>query len=88
MKIPLQSGSRLSARKPARAGGCGIEPLEKPFPAARSPSAHRPGRSACAAASQAREWERLRRMSVEERIAAALAIGGKFSWLKPAPKDE
>jgi hypothetical protein len=88
MKMPLQAGSRLSACEPARAGGRGIAPLEKQFPSGQSPSEHRPGRSACAAASQARELERLRRMSVEARIAASLAIGGKFSWLKPAPKGE
>jgi hypothetical protein len=27
--------------------------------------------------------ERIRRMSVEERIAAALTMGDRFSWLKP-----
>jgi hypothetical protein len=50
------------------------------------PSA-RPRRSACAARSLAQDLERLRRMSVEARIAAALSLGARFSWLKPAVKD-
>jgi hypothetical protein len=47
----------------------------------------RPRRSACAAASRAGELERLRRLSIAARIAEALSLDRKFSWLKPAPKD-
>jgi hypothetical protein len=42
-----------------------------------------PRRSACAAQAREREQELIRRMSVQERIAAALTMGARFSWLKP-----
>lgn len=45
-------------------------------------------RSACAAASRAHETERVRRMSVETRIHAALSMGRRFSWLKPVVKKD
>jgi hypothetical protein len=44
-----------------------------------------PRRSACAAQAREREQERIRRLSVQERIAAALTMGARFSWLKPRP---
>ena len=53
----------------------------QPLSAAGQPRA--PRRSACAASSREKEMERIRRMSVEERIAAALTMGDRFSWLKP-----
>ena len=46
---------------------------------------HVPRRSACAAHAREREQERIRRLSVHERIAAALTMGARFSWLKPRP---
>ncbi len=42
-----------------------------------------PRRSACAAQAREREQERIRRLSVQERIAAALTMGARFAWLKP-----
>jgi len=42
--------------------------------------------SACARQSRQHELERLRRMSVEDRIKAALSIGERFAWLKPTKK--
>lgn len=45
-----------------------------------------PRRSACAARARERELERIRRLSVQERIVAALTIGARFSWLKPKPR--
>jgi len=33
------------------------------------------------------ELERLGRMTVEARIKAALSIGTRFAWLKPAAMD-
>ena len=42
-----------------------------------------PRRSASAAESRRHELERLRRMSVEERICASLTMSRRFSWLKP-----
>ena len=44
-----------------------------------------PRRSACAAQAREREQERIRRLSVQERIAAALTMGARFAWLKPRP---
>jgi hypothetical protein len=46
---------------------------------------HAPRRSACAAQARGRELERIQRLSVQERIVAALTIGARFSWLKPTP---
>jgi hypothetical protein len=45
-----------------------------------------PRRSACAAESRARELERIRGLSVQQRIVAALTIGARFSWLKPTAR--
>lgn len=44
-----------------------------------------PRRSGCAAQAREREQERIRRLSVQERIAAALTMRARFSWLKPMP---
>jgi hypothetical protein len=44
-----------------------------------------PRRSACAAQAREREQEWIRSLSVQERIAAALTMGARFSWLKPRP---
>ena len=44
-----------------------------------------PRRSACAAQAREREQERIRRLSVQERISAALTMGARYSWLKPRP---
>jgi hypothetical protein len=42
-------------------------------------------RSACADESLAAELERVRRMTVEERIKAALSMGDRLAWLNPVP---
>jgi len=39
--------------------------------------------SKCAALSREQELARLRRMSVEERIKAALSMGARFACFKP-----
>ncbi len=39
--------------------------------------------SACASASRKAEMERVREMSVEERILAALSMKANFAWLQP-----
>jgi len=48
-----------------------------------APSYSRP--SACARASLQAETERVRRMSVEERMLAALGMRSKFAGFRPAP---
>ncbi len=47
---------------------------------------HRPRRSACAARSREQELERIKRLSVQARIEAALTMGSRFAWLKPKLK--
>jgi len=47
-----------------------------------------PRRSASANASLAAEMERLRQMTIEERIKAALSMRDRFAWLDPAAKPE
>lgn len=44
-------------------------------------------RSACAEASFRAQLERIRAMSVEERILAALSLSRKFAWIQPAPRQ-
>lgn len=43
---------------------------------------HRPRRSDCAQASLRAEIERVDRMTIEERVKAALSMGQWFSWIK------
>jgi hypothetical protein len=45
----------------------------------------KPRASGCAKASLQAEMERARRMTVEERILAALGMKTKFGWLQPSP---
>jgi hypothetical protein len=77
---------RFSLRAAARRGDAprvaGMDPV--PPPPASGP---RPGprRSACAERSRALELERVRRLSVRERIVAALTLGDRYSWLRPGP---
>lgn len=47
---------------------------------------HRPRKSACAAAGLRAEIERVARMTIEERVKAALSIRGRFTWLEPVKK--
>lgn len=47
---------------------------------------HRPRRSACAEAALRAEIERVRRMTIEERIKAALGMRNRFAWLQPCTK--
>lgn len=44
----------------------------------------RPRTSACAKASLQAEIERVRQMTVEERVLAALSMKSRFGWLQPA----
>lgn len=46
-----------------------------------------PRKSACAAQSRQLELARLRALSIEERIKAALTMRTRFSWLKPQAKE-
>jgi hypothetical protein len=43
-----------------------------------------PRRSACAERSREAELARIAQMTVEERIKAALRMGQRFTWIKPA----
>jgi len=52
------------------------------------PQRHRPRRSGCAEAALRAEIERVQRMSVEERIKAALSMRQRFSWLHPVKQAE
>jgi hypothetical protein len=54
-------------------------------PTARNPYQARP--SGCAARSRNAELTRLRRLSIEERIKAALTMSVRFAWLAPTSKD-
>ena len=47
----------------------------------KQPSPHRPRRSACADASLQREIERVSKMTIEERVIAALTMRDRFAWL-------
>lgn len=49
---------------------------------------HRPRRSACAEASLRAEIERVGRMTIEERVKAALSMGQRFSWVKEIDKQD
>jgi hypothetical protein len=49
---------------------------------------HRPRRSACAEASLRAEMERVDRMTIEERVKAALSMGQRFSWIKEIAKQD
>jgi hypothetical protein len=52
------------------------------------PQRHRPRRSGCADAALRAEIERVQRMTVEERIKAALSMRMRFSWLHPVSKQK
>lgn len=52
-------------------------------PSASTLPAVRPSRSA--AASRRAEMRRVERMTVEERIRAALTMSRRFAWLRPSP---
>lgn len=45
-------------------------------------------RSACADAALRAELERIGRMTIEERVKAALSIRERFAWLAPTPKTK
>ncbi|MCH7226732.1 hypothetical protein [Haloferula sp. A504] len=49
----------------------------------RATAGHRPSRSASAEAALRAEIERISRMTVEERITAALTLRERFSWIHP-----
>ena len=44
-------------------------------------------RSSSAAASRRAEMRRIERMTVEERIRAALTMSRRFAWLQPAARN-
>jgi hypothetical protein len=52
------------------------------------PKQHRPRRSACADASLRGEIELVDRMTIEERVKAALSMGQRFSWIKEIAKQD
>lgn len=45
-----------------------------------------PRRSSSASESRKAEMERIERMTIEERIHAALTMSRRFSWLQPTPR--
>ena len=51
-------------------------------------STRRPAYSRCAARSRQKEVERLRRLSVEERIRLALTMDRRFAWMSPAVSEQ
>jgi hypothetical protein len=52
------------------------------------PRFHRSRRSPCAEEALFAEIERVRRMTIEERIKAALSLADRFSWLQPVRDGE
>lgn len=61
--------------------------MAHPFPmSGPEPSIHRPRRSACADASLRAEIERVKRMTIEERVKAALTMRDRFDWLPAVPR--
>ncbi len=48
----------------------------------------RPCVSACANASLQADIERVRKMTVEERILAAFSMKSKFAWLQPSSVEK
>lgn len=58
--------------------------MEKEDPALASLPPQRRSRSA--AASRRTEMRRIERMTVEERIRAALTMSRRFAWLQPAAR--
>jgi len=52
--------------------------------AGRKSETPRRRRSACADAALGAEIERIRRMTIEERVKAALSIRERFAWLTAA----
>lgn len=49
---------------------------------------HRHRRSACADASLRAEIERVERMTIKERVKAALTMRDRFEWLLPVPRRQ
>lgn len=49
------------------------------------PSIRHPRRSACADAALRAEIEQVKRMTIEERVKAALSMRDRFNWLLPEP---
>jgi len=47
---------------------------------------HRPRHSACADAALRAEIKRIRGMTIEERIKAALSMRERFAWLAPTKR--
>jgi len=54
----------------------------------RSTDKPQPRPSACHAASRQAEIERIRALTVEERIKAALSLADRFAALRPAPRRQ
>ena len=52
------------------------------------PKPHRPRRSACADASLQAEIERVRRMTIEERMVAALTMRDRHEWVRQITKED
>ena len=48
-----------------------------------TPSIRHPGRSACGDAALRAEMDRVGRMTIEERVKAALTMRDRFDWLQP-----
>jgi len=49
----------------------------------RKPSIRSPRRSSCADAALRAELARVSRMTIEERVTAALTMRERFNWLQP-----
>jgi len=77
-------------RRPPQAGSLAGRRLVEQCRAMQQsePQRHRPRRSGCADAALRAEVERVRRMTVEERIKAALSMHQRFSWLQQVKQAE
>ena len=53
-----------------------------------SPGMPQARRSACADSALRAEIKRVAKMTVEERVRAALSLGRRFSAIRPIPKDK
>lgn len=77
LRLSVSSGSGLAERRRKE------HAAPMPRPESQIP---RRRRSACADASLRAEIERVGRMSIGERVKAALSMRERFAWLTQAPK--
>ena len=86
----VNAACNLSPHSAQTVSGLAASPFShQPVPVQDSgPKKHRPRRSACAEASLRAEIKRVGRMTIEERVKAALSMGERFSWVKDIAKQD